>query len=43
MLQVRMPIAEVPNAINEIVAGRLHWQSVVEKYGLFDASANEKE
>jgi hypothetical protein len=41
MLQVRLPIADLPLCLNQLIAQTLTWQSVIEKYGLCDTSAQD--
>lgn len=41
MLQVRLPIADLPLCMNQLIAQTLTWQSVIEKYGLCDTSAQD--
>lgn len=42
MKQVRLPIEEVSFNVNQMIAGHLKWEQVVEKYGLF-VSTNKDE
>lgn len=42
MKQVRLPIAEVAQNINGIVAGQIKWAQVVDKYGLVESAAKDE-
>lgn len=42
MLQVRMPIADLPTCMNELIAQTLTWQNVIEKYGLVNTSSEDQ-
>ena len=41
MTQTQMPMEQAPKVINQLVAGDIEWQDVIDKFGLFVSKQTE--